>query len=216
MSVEVERKFVCGADTPKILEQMGAVCVGEQEFRDEYFDTADFRLTLRDMWLRRRKGCWELKCPAAAAQLDASGDQQEAALCSRYKEVTDLAEIRRRVGEVVEVVEDEDGGDDDDESWLRSHKLACFADFTTARRSFALQEDGVRVDLDRADFGYHVGEIEVLVADGGDVRQATEKISRTAQKLGLPGVERIEGKMNVYLKRNRPEHYARLLAERVL
>ncbi|XP_029954944.1 thiamine-triphosphatase-like isoform X1 [Salarias fasciatus] len=214
MSVEVERKFLCNADTLKTLEEIGAVCVGQRQFHDEYFDTAEFHLTLRDMWLRKRKGCWELKCPTA--KLDGSEEQRDAALCTRYKEITDLPEIHLRVREAVGDEDTETCPPLEDESWLRRWKLACFAEFTTVRRSFTLQEEGVQVDLDQADFGYHVGEIEVLVPEGGDVQRAMEKISRTAQQLGLSGDKRIEGKMTVYLKTNRPEHYARLLKEHIL
>ncbi|XP_068438143.1 thiamine-triphosphatase isoform X2 [Clinocottus analis] len=177
MSVEVERKFVFNADTLKTLEEIG-VCVGQRQFRDQYFDTPKFDLTLRDMWLRKRKGCWELKCPTTANGTEESSEEQSeaAALCSRYKEITDLPEIQRRVKE----------------------------------------EKGVQIDLDQADFGYHVGEIEVLVPEGGDVQSALKKIERTAGKLGLTGDQRVDGKMHVYLQRNHPEHYAKLLSIHVL
>ncbi|XP_008291000.1 thiamine-triphosphatase [Stegastes partitus] len=222
MSVEVERKFLCNADTLKTLEEIG-VCVGQRDFRDQYFDTPEFDLTLRDMWLRKRKGCWELKCPTAASSgtAELSGEQsQAAALCTRYKEITNLPEIHLIVKEVVkdscEVRETEESGSEGEESWLSSMNLVCFAEFTTVRRSFTLEEEGVQIDLDQADFGYHVGEIEVLIPEGGDVQSALEKIRKTAQQLGLTGDQRVEGKMNVYLKRNHPEHYAKLLSAHVL
>uniref|UniRef100_A0A3Q1GI31 Thiamine-triphosphatase n=2 Tax=Acanthochromis polyacanthus TaxID=80966 RepID=A0A3Q1GI31_9TELE len=222
MSVEVERKFLCSADTLKTLEEMG-VCAGQRQFHDQYFDTPKFDLTLRDMWLRKRKGCWELKCPTAASNgtTELSGEQSEAAaLCTRYKEITDLAEIHLRVKEVLkdscEVRETETSSSEGEESWLSNMNLVCFADFTTVRRSFTLEEDGVQIDLDQADFGYHVGEIEVLIPEGGDVKSALEKIRNTAQKLGITGDHKVEGKMNVYLKRNHPQHYAKLLSAHVL
>ncbi|XP_028290645.1 thiamine-triphosphatase isoform X2 [Gouania willdenowi] len=217
MNVEVERKFVCTADTMKALESMG-VCVGQRRFHDQYYDTQKFDLTLKDMWLRKRKGCWELKCPTAK---EASSDHsQAAALCTRYQEITDVPEIHRRVGEVLKVSPEETqtSSEQEDEPWLVRCGLVCFAEFTTERRSFTLseEEEGVQIDLDQADFGYHVGEIEVLVPEGGDVQCALEKIRKTAQRLGLSNDQKVEGKMDVYLRKHHPEHYAKLLIEHVL
>ncbi|XP_020494267.1 thiamine-triphosphatase isoform X1 [Labrus bergylta] len=215
MSVEVERKFLCNADILKTLEETEVTCVGQHQFKDQYFDSPNFDLTLKDMWLRKRKECWELKSPTAE---ETSGEQSKsAALCTRYKEITNLPEIQLRVKEVLkDVCEDtEKSSSMENESWHSKMNLACFAEFTTVRRSFIL-EDGVRIDLDQADFGYHVGEIEVLVPEEGDVQSALEKIERTARKLGLAGDQRVEGKMSVYLKRNNPEHYAKLLRAHVL
>ncbi|XP_028288576.1 thiamine-triphosphatase [Parambassis ranga] len=223
MSVEVERKFVCSADTLKTLEEIGAVCIGQHEFHDQYFDTPMFDLTLRDMWLRKRKGCWELKCPTTTVSgtEELSGEQsQAAALCTRYKEITNLPEIHLRVEAVIkdncEHGEIESAFSQEDEPWLSKLNLVCFAEFTTERQSFTLQEQGVQIDLDKADFGYHVGEIEVLIPEGEDVQCAVEKIRKTAQQLGLTGDQRVEGKMNVYLRQNHPEHYAKLLSAHVL
>ncbi|XP_047423664.1 thiamine-triphosphatase [Mugil cephalus] len=222
MSVEVERKFLCSADTLKTLEEIG-VCVGQREFQDQYYDTPKFDLTLRDMWLRKRKGCWELKCPTSSVSVteELSGEQsQAAALCTRYKEITKLPEIHLRVEEVIkdacEHVERKSDSSQEDESWLSKLNLVCFAEYTTVRRSFTLEEEGVQIDLDQADFGYHVGEIEVLIPEEGDVQSALEKITKAAQKLGLAGDQRVEGKMNVYLKRYHPDHYAILLSAHIL
>lgn len=177
-----------------------AVCVGQRQFRDQYFDNPSFDLTLRDTWLRKRKGCWELKCPITAnVTEEPSGVQSEgAALCSRYREITNLPEIQRRVKDVLKDIcgdgETDAGRSQGDESWLSEMNLVCFADFTTVRQSFTLEEKGVQIDLDQADFGYHVGEIEVLVPEAGDVQSALEKIERTAGKLGELGAVEPAGK----------------------
>lgn len=164
-----------------------AVRLAQREFEDQYFDSPKFDLTLRDMWLRKRKGCWELKCPTTADKTEGTSRNQRkgtaAALCSRYRELTDLPEIQQKVREVL-YEDGERSVSPKDESWLSEMNLGCFAEFTTVRQSFTLEKDGVQVDLDQADFGYSVGEIEVLVPEGGDVQSALDKIDRTAQKLG--------------------------------
>lgn len=134
-------------------------------------------------------------------------ESKEAAMCTRYKEITNLPEIQMRVTEVLKDVcgdvefacqpaeqVTEDGPEKekevssrDDDLWLTKMNLGCFAEFTTVRRSFILEKEGVQIDLDHADFGYHVGEIEVLLPEGGDVQSALERIERTARKLGEPG-----------------------------
>ncbi|RVE58961.1 hypothetical protein OJAV_G00199380 [Oryzias javanicus] len=219
MSVEVERKFLCSEDMLEILEKIG-VCVGQRQFHDQYFDTPGFELTLRDFWLRKRKGCWELKCPIST--INGTGELSEeqslaAKLCTHYKEITNLPEIQQRVKKVIKgsCGDTETTPSQEDELWLSKLDLVCFAEFTTVRRSFTLEE-GVQIDLDQADFGYHVGEIEVLIPEGGDVHSAQEKIRNAAQKLGLSGDQQVEGKMNVYLKRYHPEHYAKILSAHVL
>lgn len=106
-----------------------------------------------------------------------------AALCTRYREITDLPDIQQRVRKELRA-DEEWSGSAEDESWLNEMNLRCFAEFTTVRRSFTLEEGGVQVDLDQADFGYSVGEIEVLLPEGGDFQSAMEKICRIAQKLG--------------------------------
>lgn len=126
-----------------------------------------------------------------------------AALCTRYREITDLPEIQQKVREEL-YWNGERSSSAEDESWLNEMNLRCFAEFTTVRRSFTLEEDGVQVDLDQADFGYSVGEIEVLVPEGGDVQSAMEKICRTAQKLGELSVVEYSNpfKHTFYLNRN--------------
>uniref|UniRef100_A0A4W4E7D3 Thiamine-triphosphatase n=3 Tax=Electrophorus electricus TaxID=8005 RepID=A0A4W4E7D3_ELEEL len=227
MPVEVERKFVCDSDIQGKLKKIGAVCIGQCQFKDQYFDLEDFTLTLRDFWLRKREGHWELKCPASSLT---EPEQRAEAMCTNYREVMDLAHIKAEIMGIIEncpgAVEDildssqmnQLNSDSKEEMWLKELKLQCFAEYTTTRCSYVLddgEEGRVRVDLDQADFGYCVGEIEVLVSEGGNMQSAMQRIEMTAEKLGLAG-EKIQGKMHVFLQRYRPDHYAQLVCAHVL
>lgn len=174
------------------------MCIGQRQFQDQYFDSPDFDLTLKDFWLRCREGCWELKCPVPKNTTDIQKDSQAEELCSRYREITSVPEIKAELTKVMtERLAQDSGKTESDarmpvcdalEDWLNGMSLRCFAKYTTERCSFSLEEEGqegaVRVDLDQADFGYCVGEIEILVPDGGDIQAALRRIERTADKLG--------------------------------
>lgn len=85
--IEVEKKFLLSdSEANRLLD--GADACGEKTVEDDYFDTDDYRLTLSDLWFRRRDGVYELKMPLA------SGSGSYIAT-NRYHEITDIAEIRR-------------------------------------------------------------------------------------------------------------------------
>lgn len=181
-----------------------AKCIGQRQFQDQYFDSPDFILTLKDFWLRCREGLWELKCPAV---LGSKPVNETETLCTRYKEITSFplvqSEVRRIIKEhtaegsesnssereqidKVRENEDTDSCPADERKWPTDLNLVCFAEFKTERRSYTLErEDGaVRVDLDKADFGYCVGEIEVLVPEESDINEALRRIAKIAEELG--------------------------------
>lgn len=128
-------------------------------------------------------------------------------LCTRYKEITSFplvqSEVRRIIKEhtaegsesnslqreqtdKVRETEDTDCCPTDDKKWLTDLHMVCFAEFKTERCSYILErEEGtVRVDLDKADFDYCVGEIEVLVPEVGDINAAVQRITKIAAELG--------------------------------
>lgn len=68
------------------------------------------------------------------------------------------------------------------------------------------------MDLDTADFGYAVGEIEALVHKEAEVPAALEKINKLSSMLGVLAQERAPpSKLIVYLQRFRPQDYQCLL-----
>ncbi|XP_051051654.1 thiamine-triphosphatase isoform X2 [Phodopus roborovskii] len=97
-------------------------------------------------------------------------------------------------------------------------KLQEVASFITTRSSWKLalsgaheQEPLLRVDLDSTDFGYAVGEVEVMVHEKAEVPAALEKIFSFSRMLGVPAQEKAPAKLLVYLQRFRPLDYQRLL-----
>lgn len=177
------------ADVSLVFFLLLAVCLGQHEFKDQYFDSADYALTIKDFWLRNREGSWELKRPTS--DLNAEATVQN--LCSKYREITDVLQIRAELMAIMDICTEHTLASAHTEQaefkkWLQDMKLECFAEFTTVRCSYALEyeEDNrrVRVDLDQADFGYCVGEIEVLVSEGVEMKSAMKSIEKTARELG--------------------------------
>merc|ERR1719430_369352 len=101
----VERVFnVDHATTVEALKANGAELLEEEEFEDEYWDTEDFRLTRRGLWLRlRKKGgseCWQLRKLEEQSKLNLV--TEEKAVAVRLKEELGMEE--EGVPEVMEVL----------------------------------------------------------------------------------------------------------------
>uniref|UniRef100_A0A8C3IPX2 Thiamine-triphosphatase n=1 Tax=Chrysemys picta bellii TaxID=8478 RepID=A0A8C3IPX2_CHRPI len=191
-SIEVESKFEAGPDTEARLAALGAAPAGSSSFRDLYYDTPDLRLTRADHWLRLRQGAgWELKCPPVPHGGELTSPR---AIVGRLCGVLGVAPVP---------------GWDQVPGAVAGLGLQEFASFVTQRRSYRL--GGLRVDLDQADFGYAVAEVEALVGAQEDVPVALEEVLQLRRALGRDGATRVPGKMSIYLQRHRPRHYQELL-----
>ncbi|XP_003502120.1 thiamine-triphosphatase isoform X1 [Cricetulus griseus] len=205
--IEVERKFVPGPDMEERLQELGGTLERRVTFRDTYYDTSELSLMRSDHWLRQRQGSgWELKCPGVAG---ISGPHNE------YVELTSESAIVAELFELLEAEEPEIAGV---AAVLGPLKLQEVASFITTRSSWKLalseaheQEPLLRVDLDSTDFGYAVGEVEVMVREKAEVPAALEKIFSFSRMLGVPAQEKAPAKLLVYLQRFRPLDYQRLL-----
>ena len=178
--IEVEKNFdLKPGDKERLIQD--AKLIAEKTFTDIYYDTADFRLTTKDYWLRQREGKWELKVPLSEAIRKKETDQ--------YRELEDEEEIKRAIGS-------------------RWGLLKPFAKIVTTRESW--QKGKFHLDFDRMDFGYETFEAEIMVQDENDVSAAEKKIMDFARERGIasaPGA----GKVIVYIQRNNPAHYQALL-----
>ncbi|KAE8633499.1 hypothetical protein XENTR_v10001896 [Xenopus tropicalis] len=204
--IEVERKFVPGPQVEDELLRLGAKLQNEITFRDSYYDTPDCRLTLGDVWLRRREDSWELKYPPQRGTRGLNGAS------TQYLELSCEADITRRVSEELNIPCPHS---------LDLLQLQEFASFVTRRRRFEFpprngSKHKVVVDLDTADFDFSVGEVEVLVKTQEEVKSALMEVEEICKQLGVLSDSPVPGKMSTFLKINRADHYKQLLEAHVL
>jgi len=203
--IEVERKFTVGGDDEKRLLE-GADFLLEKTLMDVYYDTPDYALSTKDMWLRTRDGRWELKVPL----MERTGVRRA---MDQYDELEDEVKIRAAIG----FPEGGNMGED-----LRARGYAPFCAIETVRRKYRKGE--FTIDMDTAkiwgdipgssgrepELVYAIGEIELMVNAKEEIADAYEKILAFADAHHLaPAPTR--GKGVEYLKRKKPEHYQALV-----
>lgn len=191
MIVEIEQKFVPGPEQLTALLD-GATKVADFTMHDIYYDTVDYRLTTKDIWLRNRGGAWECKLPAGEMQGRSTTTRQ-------YRELTTEAEIQ----EYLQLPQD--GGDL--QIALERAGFRPIAEYRTQRTKY--QKDGLTIDVDRTDFGFDVVEIELEV-DSAQANDAMAQIAAFAARYELEAVP-VRGKMIEYLYRYEPHHYQALV-----
>ncbi|XP_071463869.1 thiamine-triphosphatase isoform X2 [Marmota flaviventris] len=177
--IEVERKFIPGPGIEERLQELGGILEHRITFRDTYYDTPELSLMRSNHWLRQREGSgWELKYPGASG---ISGPHTE------YKELTSESAV---VAQLCEVLGAKGLGDGTMAAVLGPLGLQEVASFVTKRSSWKLVFPGVneeepvlKVDLDTADFGYAVGEVEALVQEEAEVPTALKKINSLSSML---------------------------------
>lgn len=190
--IEVEKKFILKDEDIDRLTQ-GAEFISEKTFTDTYYDTVDFSLTTKDMWLRQRGDRFELKVPLN------QGESISNRVLDQYEEYETEEEIRKilRLPEHKTLKEDlEDAG---------YHSIGTL---TTTRKKYKKGE--FIIDLDIIDFGYQIGEIELMVKDQSEIQEASDKIIAFAKENGLI-ITAVRGKIIEYIHRNDPKHYQALV-----
>jgi predicted adenylyl cyclase CyaB len=189
--IEVEKKFSLSADEINKLTA-GSQFLGEKTFTDEYYDTEDFLLTAQDKWLRLRDGKWELKLTMNKGQ---AANKRK---MDQYEEL----ETEEGIKEALNIKSKKPLS-----SALAELGYKPFCKITTTRKKYKKGE--FTIDLDQVDFGYNIGEIELMVEDHGQMQEALDKITEFAGKNNLSLLP-VRGKVVEYLKRNKPEHYQKL------
>ena len=187
--IEIEKKFPCSDSTEAHLVQKGAEFIKTVTHTDTYFDTSEFDLTTKEIWLRKRNGRFEMKIPLH--ELGGKGTVVE-----RYKELETDDEIRSFL----------QLGEGDFETIVRE-AFVPFATIMTTRKKYRLSE--YNIDIDETDFGYRVLEIELMLEDDGDHEQVAKQLVDFARSIGLD-IEFVRGKVLTYISEHNPSHYQAL------
>jgi len=170
----------------------GAQFISQKELITEIYDSADYRLTTKGFWLRRRNGIFELKYPAT------KDDSFHFGKNNPMHEITDEHEIRQIIGLRMNCPF---------EDALADAGYTVLYRFTNARKTY--KKDGFTIDFDRADFGdlvYCVCEVEKLVDSADQTEQVLESLYAFVKQHGI-STERAEGKLEYYMRIKHPAHY---------
>ncbi len=188
--IEVEKKFqLTPEQETRLLE--GATLLKSSKNEDVYYDTDDFTLTLQDHWLRKRNDRIEVKRRVHELGHKLGG--------TAYDEIEDEEGVRTFLKLPVIGSLEED---------LTAAGYKSFARIVKERRSF--EKEGFHIDLDVCDFGYDLGEIELMIENEQDRSEALERIEMFADRMGLDQVP-VRGKVIEYLYRFDRPHYDALV-----
>jgi len=186
--IEVEKKFLINpSDVTRLLS--GAEFVSETKNVDIYWDTPDYSLTTKDLWLRSRNGKFELKIPMHGG---------EGRVFDQYEELDSDKQIADKLNLPPGVLQDE----------LSKANYRPFAELHTLRKKY--KKGGFVVDVDELDFGYNIVEVEMLVNDKSEIDGAIKKILSFADDHNLK-ISQVRRKVAEYLKRNDAKHYKALV-----
>lgn len=193
---EVEKGFILNPEQEKKLID-GAEFLGEKSMRDIYYDDEKYSLTTKDIWFRNRNGRFELKIPMNKSLEERVSDQ--------YEEIENDKDILQYFdADINKSIED----------ILVEKGYKPFCDIVTTRRKY--KKEGFNIDLDIADFGYQIAEIECMVADASEMEKATRSIIAFAEKHGIMNCEEKLGKGTEFIRRNNPAHFQALLDAKVI
>lgn len=193
--IEVEKKFVTNQHLLKTIEHH-ATFLQEKIFTDIYYDTKEYALTTQDRWLRQRQGIWEFKI----------GLKNNKSSTDLYREVIGAAPISLllmpELGAPLEKL-------------IAMGTLEPFSELLTRRKKFRIQrgEYTFNIDIDSAtsgDFSYSLTEIEMMVEDEKESKQACECIDALAKEFHLSKDSPPLGKLPAYLKEYSPNHFYHL------
>lgn len=204
---------------------------GTTDFADTYYDTERYALTLRNCWLRDRSGRWQFKVgggPAApggrpltcacSLQVPAGGQGDKPERCTSYREVESEPDVLAALRPLLPAAATHAGAD----ALVEAGVLRPFLCLHTVREKWRGSAEGLVVDLDEADSGWRIGEVEVLCDSYADVAAAQRMVAATCERIlaAVGGSEcgkpPAEGKVAHLLRHQVPRHWHRLVRAGVI
>jgi CYTH domain len=214
VALEVEQKFALEneSNVEARLMELGFSKKREVDMVDWYFDLPEPVLTPKDNWLRFREtdkeSSWQLKRGrhhqgGGTVYEELDGEEAIEASLSMLKDIDPgtaipveyeghaVPELPRRTG------------------------LVPFARIETHRSNWTYTGESdsykaLSVDLDKTQYGYMVGEVEVVVNEDSEIPVARECISSLLQKLAPEQGVSLQvpvGKLEHFMIQYRPDHY---------
>ena len=177
--IEVEKKFQLTEEQLNAMLE-GAEFLGEKILHDVYYDYPDYRMFKKGTRLRNRNGDWELK-------LGKSGGVAE--------ELETEEEIKNFLNIQIPLMD------------FINANMKPFIDYTTKRKNYKKGE--FEICVDELDFGLNVVEVELMMANEDDVKNAKEKIVEFGKSFGLDEASAIV-KRTAYFQARRPDLYQEL------
>ena len=178
---EIEICFVYKDDMETKLRSLGAKFIKKIILHDTYYDFSDesLFLTRNDFWLRYRvcndSKSWQLKYPI--------GDFDLSQPVKKYFEVDNENKICEELNKLFfEKLKSVGYNFKTINSLIGKLNITKFSTIITQRLVF--KYDNFEIDLDEADFGYKVGEIEFKNENNLSVEEKVNQVTQFASKLG--------------------------------
>jgi predicted adenylyl cyclase CyaB len=195
--IEVEKKFKLNKKQLAKIEKL-AQFVSKKTFTDTYFDDAEYSLTSRDVWLRKRGKIFELKIPVVSVGAGRRVNIYQEIV--KEKKINSALKLRNYSPNF--------------SLNLKKSGYHPFCRIKTIRNKYAYAD--FIIDIDEIDFGYALCEIERMVKSKKMVASAARQIIGLGKKLGLKIEWSLRGKVVEYLWRCDKKHYNKLKESRVI
>jgi len=161
---EIELKFVVPKNYSSILIENGASLINEKMLEDVYFDTNDFQLLKKDVWLRKRGDDYELKiAPYNEAHI------KETKGMTHYHEVAGINNVTNELSKVIKT---------------RIEDLDVLVNVSAKRQNWELEDFKIVID-EIVDDGWMVGEVELMAGDNDNVIIIKQRIEELTKKLNF-------------------------------
>lgn len=182
---EIEKKFILTKEQEDNLVK-DSKFITQKIFTDIYYDSNNYDLISKDVWLRARDGKFELKIPLIHNE---AGD--------RYEEIEDEDRMKEILNIKSKNVKES----------LEEYGYIPFCVCKTTRRKYKQRDFNIDIDVAEFDngFRYSISEIELMIDDDKKADEAAEKIMSLAENYNLKPVK--NGKIIEYLKIYNPKPY---------